>query len=73
MARGGGGDIPGNNLGQWFTSPSTYTHVHGAYGAPTGSRRGAADGRQRLRSVPRIRQRLRVVRADFMAALRDIH
>ena len=33
MARGGGGDIPGNNLGQGFTSPSTFTHVPGAYGA----------------------------------------
>ena len=73
MARGGEGDIPGNNLGQGFTSPSTCTHVLGAYGTPTGSRGGAADGRQRLRPVPRIRQRLRVVRADFMAAFKDIH
>ena len=56
MARGGGGDIPGNNLGQWFTSPSTYTHVHGASGAPTGSRQGAADGRRRLTRARAIRE-----------------
>ena len=37
MARAGGGNIPGNNLGQGFTSPSTFTHVPGAYGAPTGA------------------------------------
>ena len=45
MARGGGGSIPGNNLGQGFTSPSTFTHVPGAYGARTGAVGGAADGR----------------------------
>ena len=45
MARGGGGDIPGNNLGQGFTSPSTFTHAPGAYGARTGAVGGAADRR----------------------------
>ena len=45
MARGGGGDIPGNNLGQEFTGPSTFTHVPGAYGARTGAVGGAADRR----------------------------
>ena len=43
MARSGGGNIPGNNLGQGFTSPSTFTHVPGAYGARTGAVGGAAD------------------------------
>ena len=37
MARGGAGDIPGNGPGQDITSSSTYTHVQGAYGAPTGA------------------------------------
>ena len=45
MARGGAGDIPGNATGQDITSSSTYTHVQGAYGAPTGAIWGAADGR----------------------------
>ena len=45
MARGGGGNIPGNGLGQGFTSPSTFTHVPGAYGARTGAVGGAADRR----------------------------
>ena len=45
MARGGGGDIPGNNLGQGFTSPSTFTHAPGVYGARTGAVGGAADRR----------------------------
>ena len=35
MVRGGGGDIPGNDPGQGFTSPSTCTHVKGVSGAPT--------------------------------------
>ena len=46
MARGGAGDIPGNGSGQDNTSSSTYTHVQGAYGAPTGVVAGAADGRR---------------------------
>ena len=45
MARAGGGNIPGNNLGQGFTSPSTFTHVPGAYGARMGAVGGAADRR----------------------------
>ena len=35
MARGGAVDIPGNGTGQDIASSSTYTHVQGAYGAPT--------------------------------------
>ena len=34
MARGGGGDIPGNSLGQGFTSTSPFHYVQGASGAP---------------------------------------
>ena len=45
MARGAGGGIPGNGLGQDSTSPSTFTHVQGVSGAPTGAVGGAADGR----------------------------
>ena len=45
MARGAGGGIPGNDLGQGSTSPSTFTHVLGVSGAPTGAVGGAADGR----------------------------
>ena len=37
MARGGAGDIPSNGPVQGITSSSTYTHVQGAYGAPTGA------------------------------------
>ena len=48
MARGGKGDITGNVPGQGFTSPSPYTHVLGAYGAPTGAGGGAANGRQSM-------------------------
>ena len=46
MARGGARDIPGNDTGQGITSSSTYAHVQGVYGAPTGAVGGAADGRQ---------------------------
>ena len=46
MANAGVGDIPGNGPGQDNTSSSTYTHVQGAYGAPTGAVAGAADGRR---------------------------
>ena len=46
MARGGGGDIPGNDLGQRVASSSACTHVLGAYGARTGADGGAADSRR---------------------------
>ena len=49
MVRGGGGDIPGNDTGQGFTSPSTCTHVQGVSGAPTAADGGAADGRRSMR------------------------
>ena len=34
MASGAGGGIPGNDLGQGFTSHSTFTDVLGVSGAP---------------------------------------
>ena len=46
MARIGARVIPGNDPGKEITSCSTYTHVQGAYGAPTGAVEGAADGRR---------------------------
>ena len=49
MARGVGGDIPSNDLGQDFTSSSGLTHLLGAYGAPIGCRRGAADRPRSMR------------------------
>ena len=51
MARGGAGDIPGNDTGQGITSSSTYAYVQGAYGAPTGVVGGAANGRRSMRYV----------------------
>ena len=48
MARGAGGGIPGNDLGQGSTSPSTFTHVLGVSGAPIGAVGGAADGRRNM-------------------------
>ena len=69
MARAGGGDIPGNNLGQGFANSSTFTHVQGAYGAPTGAVGGASDGRRRLRSMSSIRERLGTVCSDAIATL----
>ena len=48
MARGAGGGIPGNDLGQGSTSPSTFAHVLGVSGAPTGTVGGAADGRRNM-------------------------
>ena len=73
MARAGGGNIPGNNLGQGFTSPSTFTHVPGAYGAPTGAVGGATDGRRRLRATFTIRERLGTVRSGAIPALSTCH
>ena len=52
MARIGEGDIPGNDPGQEITSSSTYTHVQGAYGAPTGAVGGAAGGPCRGAEAP---------------------
>ena len=50
MARGVGGDLLTNELGQWFTRSSTFTHLMGASGAPIGLPSGAAD---RTRDSPR--------------------
>ena len=44
MARRGPWHIPGNDPGQDITSSSTYTHVQGAYGAPTCAVGSAAAG-----------------------------
>ena len=52
MARKGAGDIPGNDPGQGITSSSTYIHVQGAYGAPTGAVGGAAGGTRRGAEAP---------------------
>ena len=63
-ARGGGGDIPSNDLGKRVASSSACTHVLGAYGARTGAVAQSAvplTAVGRNRRVPRIRERLRVV------------
>ena len=52
MAREGAGDIPDNDTGQGINSSSTYTHVQGAYGAPTGAVGGAAGGTRRGAEAP---------------------
>ena len=52
MAREGTEDVPGNAPGQAITSSSTYTHVQGAYGAPTGAVGSAADGTRRGVEAP---------------------
>ena len=58
MASGAEGGIPGNNLGQCFTSSNTLTHLLGVSGAPTGTVGGAADDRvgacDRRRPVPQF-------------------
>ena len=51
MARGTEGGVPGNSLGQGFTSSSTLTHLLGVSGAPTGTVGGAAIGRRSMRST----------------------
>ena len=52
MARGGTEDVPDNDTWQDITSSSTYTHVQGAYGAPTGAVGSAADGTRRGAEAP---------------------
>ena len=52
MARGGTEDVPDNDTWQDITSSSTYTHVQGAYGAPTGAVGGAAGGTRRGAEAP---------------------
>ena len=73
MARGGGGDIPGNDLGQRVASSSAFTHVLGAYGARTGAVGGAADSRRTNRRVPRIREGVGDMSSNFMGALSTYH
>ena len=51
MARGAGGVIPGNRIGQGFTGSSTLTHLLGVSGAPTGTVGGAAVGSGSMRSM----------------------
>ena len=43
MARGAGGDIPGDGPGHGFTGSITCTHVMGVSGAPTGTVGGAVN------------------------------
>ena len=52
MARGGTKDVPYNDTWQDITSSSTYTHVQGAYGAPTGAVGSAADSTRRGAEAP---------------------
>ena len=52
QARGGTEDIPDNDTWQDITSSSTYTHVQGAYGAPTGAAGSAADSTRRGAEAP---------------------
>ena len=40
MAKGAGGGIPGNSLGQGFTRSSILTHLLGVSVAPTGTSDG---------------------------------
>ena len=46
MARGDGGGIPGNDLGQGSASTGQYQLYMGVSGAPTGAVGGAADARR---------------------------
>ena len=55
--RGAGGGIPGNDLGQGSTSPSTFTHVLGVSGATIGAVGGAADGRRNMTQASTRRER----------------
>ena len=66
MARGAGGGIPGNGLGQGSTSPSTFTHVLGVSGATIGAVGGAADGRRNMGKTS-FGSRERVPHARFCA------
>ena len=52
MAREGARDIPDNDSGQDINNSSTYTHVQGAYGAPTGAVGSAAAGTRRGAEAP---------------------
>ena len=74
MARGVGGGIPGNGLGQGFTSgPSTFTIVLCVSGAPIGAVGGAADGRRSMQKtsfgtamLPRCRYLMRFCAATAL-------
>ena len=58
-ARGGGGDIPGNSLGQGFTSLSTFSYVQGASGAQTGAIEGVKN--ERIFMIVRVPSRERAI------------
>ena len=60
IARGAGGGIPGNDLGQGSTSTSTFAHVLGVSGAPIGAVGGAADGRRNMTQALTPRQQAMV-------------
>ena len=69
MARGAEGGIPGNSLGQGFTSSSTLTHLLGVSGAPTGTVGGAAVGSGSIENYRRFDVRRDVARTvHFLTA-----
>jgi len=72
MTRGAGGGIPGNDLGQGSTSPSTFAHVLGVSGAPIGAVGGAADGRRSMGKTSCMHQR-RVPHAGFCGGRTQHH
>ena len=72
MARGAGGGIPGNDLGQGSTSPSTFAHVLGVSGATIGAVGGAADGRRNMGKTSCMHQR-RVPHAGFCGGRTQYH
>ena len=72
MARGAGGGIPGNDLGQGSTSTSTFAHVLGVSGAPIGAVGGAAEGRRNMGKTS-FGSRERVPHADFCGGRTQHH
>ena len=72
IARGAGGGIPGNDLGQGSTSTSTFAHVLGVSGAPIGAVGGAADGRRNMGKTSCMHQR-RVPHAGFCGGRTQHH
>ena len=59
MARECKGDIPGNSLGQDFTSPSPFSYVQGASGAQTGAIEGVKN--ERIIMIVRVPSRERAI------------
>ena len=61
--------IPGNSLGQGFTSFSTLTHLLGISGAPTGTVGGAAVGSGSIENVVALYRNLRFTRGVLRPSL----